>query len=325
MPRPPENTPVDHCRFLCDCGEAFEGAPERVTPDAERPWHPFAYESTCPACGAAAPQDAAERTRWKAWAYATGPRTEAGKASSAANLAGYPTPAQTEHARFNALKTGQHAQVATFYPAKPGRYPQCSTCPYYTEIYDSRDPTRHCAEVGNWDRPTWCQQKADLWLRHAQAFETGDPRALRDLNANFQWALRALADDMILAIGADGVRLVTPEFVGTKDGVELVKFTNEKTGEVEQVYKFSAHPLLRPLLDLVQKNNMSMHDMAMTERDSNGDESLPGHLEGEGSAEFEKRAAVALEGVADLIQKSRESRSRDPVVINAEAVADDAR
>lgn len=112
--------PLDQITFHCDaCYRSFKAAPRRVEDEPETEHHPFRYFAVCPRCDAECEQARFERGLIKAWASATGPRTPEGKAASAKNLEGHPTPEEALRTRFNAMKHGMAAKVATYFPAKP--------------------------------------------------------------------------------------------------------------------------------------------------------------------------------------------------------------
>jgi hypothetical protein len=89
--------------------------------------HPYIYYGECPHCGSECEQAGWERGLLKAWASSTGPRTDEGKAASAANLEGHPTKEEAQRTRFNAMKHGLAAGAATYFPAKPDGYAFCVT------------------------------------------------------------------------------------------------------------------------------------------------------------------------------------------------------
>ncbi|MCW5627162.1 MAG: hypothetical protein KIT73_20765, partial [Burkholderiales bacterium] len=123
--------PLSEVTFSCrQCygGRTFKASPDRVEDAPEDPVHPWRYFAACPQCGAEVEQAQYERALLKAWLNATGPRTAEGKAATAANLEGHPTAEEALRTRFNAMKHGMSARVATYFPAKPDGYAHCSGC-----------------------------------------------------------------------------------------------------------------------------------------------------------------------------------------------------
>lgn len=293
-------------RFHCEeCDERFERAPARIVDAPDDVHHPWHYFAPCPICRTEAPQERRHRHLLKMWANATGPRTDEGKAAVAANLAGHPTPEETRRTRFNALQTGLHAKVATYYPARPGGYPHCQGCEYLDTI---------CASQ------VACLKRTELLLKHQIAFETGDPSLLADLRAQLHANVQAIIDDMILAIAQDGVRLKTPEWYYSPSGeLHFVHYTDD-AGYKKQIMKIEQHPLLRTLGDLIAKLNLGLADQGMTPKVQDDNDIVRGKLAGEAKAnesalEYQRRNVEALEGLAVLITRSRENAAKDPVLL----------
>jgi hypothetical protein len=292
-----------HCRT---CNERFQAEPDRIEDAPQDVWHPWRYFAACPTCRTEATQEHRERTLLKMWANATGPKTAEGKAAAAANLEGHPTPEEAVRTRFNALQHGLTAKVATYYPARPGRYPQCTGCEYI----DTLCPTQ-----------TACLKRTELFLRHHVAFQTRNPALLVEVNADLQANVRALIEDMILSITQDGARLKSPKFYYDNDGgLHWVRMIDERTGEETPLYDISAHPLLKTLSDFLSKNAMSMADMMMTAKHVDEEETVRGYLAGQSAREesqlgYQARQTAALEGLADLIRQSRADVAADPVLI----------
>lgn len=309
--------PLDSVQFRCAlCRHEFEAAPRDVEDDPERPWHPFRYSAECPACGEEAEQSPKERGLLKAWAHATGPKTPEGKAASAANLEGHPTPKETLRTRFNAMKHGMHARVANYFPAKPGEYPHCQSCEYFNQGCDQHPRHGH-------KNPPACLKRMELFLRHQVAFETKDPALLMGLRADTQAALQAIVNDMILAIVGTGVEVRAPEWaVDPQSGTPVIaKYTDPVTGEQRVIEKISAHPLLKPLIDFIQKNNMSLGDLGMTPKVQDDQDTMRGFLQAANAAkeadlvEYQRQQMRQLEQLRGMIERSREHVARDPVLI----------
>jgi len=316
----PRTDPLPEVDFRCSsCGHRWSGAPEATEEAPDRPWHPWAYSAACPACGAGGVQDPQQLNLLKAWANATGPRTAEGKQASAANLSGHPTPEETQVTRFNALRNGLHAKVATYFPAKPGKYPHCNTCPYYDVECKPNPPAGH-------ENPTACLRRTELYMQHQIAFERGNPKVLTSKRAETHAMLQAIVDDMILAIVSDGgPRLKEPAWYYDKDGgFHLAGFyeSNEDgtRGAYHQLYEFKEHPLLKPLIQYVDKLGLSLGDMGMTPKVQDEQDALEGQLaqrdrEQQSAEDFRERQTAALENLQAMVQRSRSRAAEDPVVI----------
>lgn len=233
----------------------------------------------------------------------TGPRTDAGKLSVTANLAGHPTAEEAKRTRFNAMSHGLTAQVATYFPAKPGKYPICDSCDIdWGECYEQAA----------------CLKRTELFLRHRIAFETRDPRQLTDLRADMHASMQALISDMIRAIIATGTELKEPDWFVDKDGnFRLAKY-QDTDGEQRLITKVSAHPLLKVLGEMISRNSLSLADMGMTPKGQEDDALLRGHLDAEAGREeslleFQRRSTEAQEGLLALIKNSH--NQAEPVLI----------
>ncbi len=307
--------------FRCaGCQHVWRGSPGRTAPSPDDWWHPYAYWAICPQCDSEAPQERRQWGLWKAHAHATGPRKPEGKAASAANLDGHPTPEEAKITRFNAITHGQSAKVAEFYPAKPGKYPHCDGCAYYSQTPNGEAPCVERPDATHRNPPA-CLKRAELWVRHQVAFQSGDPKLLADLRASTQAGLQAIIDDMILAIARQGVSLQEPRWYTDKGGgFHLARYPDEKTGDYVQLMDTRQNPLLRPLIEFVQKNSMTLSDQNMTPRAVDEDQVLRGQLSDDeadrASADDHRRAqTVLLERLAAQIDASKKRTDADPVLI----------
>lgn len=303
-----------HCR---ECGRRFESAPLRVTDAPDLDHHPFEYAAECPDCGAVAEQAAWERALMKAHACATGPKTDAGKAASAANLEGHPTPEEAKLTRFNGMKHGLYARTATYFPAKPGKYARCESC-------------EHLSTLACLVPPRACLKRHELMLRHQIAFETQDPDLLMQIRSDTQAAIQGLIDDMILAIAQDGgPRIQDVVWYHDKDGgFHLAKWIDENAIE-HQILELKAHPLLKPLMEFISKNAMTMADLEMTPKAKDDQAMMEGYLDQQGDrqdtlVEYQQRQTLALEHVQGLIARSQERLAHDPVLIEHGGVEGEA-
>ena len=152
--------------FYCKpCVFTFKAEPDRIEDALEQEYHPFAYFAPCPKCGIERGQVHYERNLLKAWRHATGPKTETGKAATAANLEGHPTPDEALRTRFNGMKHGLYARVATYFPAKPDGYAFCAGCDV-DRVWCGNQPA--------------CTRQTEIFLRHHAAFEQRDTKHLTD-------------------------------------------------------------------------------------------------------------------------------------------------
>lgn len=298
-------------RFKCPgCLERWEGAPGRVVDVPEDTWHPWHYFAECPVCGTEAHQEPTDRALLKAWAHASGPATPEGRErcrAAGTEAAQKPKdPSVLARTRFNGLKHGLSARVATFYPARPGKYPHCKGCPYLIECGTTSEA---------------CLRRTELFLKHHVAFETRNPDLLTDLNAELHANLRAMLDDMILGVIADGSVLKSPEWYTDKDDCfHLAGYIDEETGQRRVIQKIEAHPLLKHIKELVQAAGLSLTDLAMTPKVKAEAEEISGQLAGqrvsqEHLLDYQRRQTEALEALGGLIAQARADAARDPVLI----------
>lgn len=302
--------PLGEINFHCaPCASAFKGEPSRVEDAPEKEHHPWRYFGTCPKCGAEREQVAWERALLKAWANATGPKTEEGKAATTANLEGHPTPEEALRTRFNGMKHGMSARTATYFPAKPDGYVFCASC-----------------EV---DR-VWCGQQAacvkkqELFLLHHAAFEQRNPKHLMGIYADLQASIFAVLQQILQTIVSDGVKISSPKYYTNKDGEVLVVEYIDENGQRKIIQDVDSHPLFRPLGELLSRTGLSLADMGMTAKAIEADESEMGRLKGEQGQQEDLRAfqegqMKALENLAAVIDRAGAMKRADPVLIEHQA------
>ena len=299
---------LDEVRFRCDCGHIWEAAPDRVEESGEE-FHDWTYHCACPECGEEAGQDPGQRRMLKMWANATGPRTEEGRAASAANLEGHPTPEETQRTRFNAMKHGLDAKVATYFPAKPGGYDACQGCPYREN--------RCLVEEA---RGGPCIQRSELYFQNHLAFEHKNPELLRDRMASLQASIASIIDMMILDIVRRGVTITAPRwYIHPEDGFQIAEYTDED-GNLRLLTEVNAHPLLNPLIDYLKKNGQTLADAGMTLRQQDDDALLEGYIDSkrldrETEGEQRERQTAALERLTGLVESAQQDRGKDPVLL----------
>ena len=290
--------------FACkSCEATFDSPPIRHEDEPSRA-HPFRYFAECPDCNIEVEQAAWQVGIFCANAMATGPKTAEGKARSAANLAGHPTPQEASITRFNALKHGANAKTAILFPARPGNYPNCQTCDI---------PHDYCRT-----QPA-CLKKTELFMKHFIAVESNNPEMLKDIHAANQAGLSALFEDMLITIFSDGTTLRTPAYGVTKDGIEFVEYLDTGTGKMVKVEDVRAHPLLKPLFELLSRNNLSLADLNMTPKVQTDQGIAFGNLDDESQSkeqmrQYQEKNLEALEGMKALIQKSNNRVKQDKIL-----------
>lgn len=299
--------PEARVSFLCSaCGHSFQAEPERIEDAPELEHHPYRYFAGCDICSAEAGQAPWEERLFKAWSSATGPRTPEGLAAAAANLDGHPTPEEARRTRFNALKHGAFARTATYFPARPGAYAQCEGCEHRYTV---------CG-----DQPA-CLKRTELFMRHQIAFETKDPGLLTGIMADTHAAVSALLADMLRTVIQDGgPRVKEVQWYHDKDGaLHLASYTDDD-GREHQIYELKAHPLIRPIIELLSRNSMTLADLGMTPKVQDEQDLVEGHLAGQNTArqevlEYQRRQTAALENLREMVERSHQLTSRDPVLI----------
>lgn len=301
--------------FKCGvCRRSFSAVPDLIEDNPDAPHHPYRYFANCP-CGAEQqPQAAWERGLLKAHQMSTGPVTAAGKAASAANLEGHPTPEETLRTRFNAMKHGMAAQTATYFPAKPDGYAFCGSCDV------GRD---WCAK-----QPA-CVKQTEIFMLHHAAFEQRNPKILLRLHADLHSALMATLQMCLQAVLGEGVLIKQPRVELDRDGSPVTLSYIDMDGKKSYIYDYTSNPAFKPIADLVSRLGLSMTDLGMSVREVEADEekglgvlklddSTKETLEG-----FGQRMLEASRNAADLIAQSRAATRADPVFIEHQAQGGD--
>lgn len=299
--------PKDTVTFYCrQCKKKFQDRPD-VIEEAPDEQHPWIYLGKCPQCEELVEQAWWERNLLKAWANATGPRTPEGKAAAAANLEGHPTPEEALLTRFNGIKHGLYAQTATYFPARPGKYPECDTCELRENVCEGERA---------------CLKKTELFMKFHIAFDSRDPGLLMQIQAGNQAAIQGLLNQCIMAIAmSGGPEIHEPQWYYDKDGkFHLAKYKDGDGDEV-QLYEKKAHPLLKFVIDLINKNNVTMSDLEMTPKAKEEQEALKGFIEsqkpegGESLEQISHQMKQGLDSIKDMIKRSQEKSATDPVLI----------
>lgn len=298
---------ISEITFYCKpCCQSFKGEPGRTEDIPGQDHHPFAYFSACPKCGLECEQAHWEKNLFKAWRNATGPKTEEGKASTAANLEGHPTPDEALRTRFNAMKHGLSARTATYFPSKPDGYSFCSGC----------DVDRlHCAA-----QPA-CIKKTELFMLHHASFEQRNPKHLMGVYADLQASIFAMVQQIVQTIVSDGVKVEQVVWDRDAEGnVRVAEYFDEK-GERHIIREnMMAHPLFKPLGEMLSRANLSLADMGMTQKVIEAEEDQLGriahdHEETEAVQAYRNRMTELLAGMAEKVQRANQQTANDPKLI----------
>lgn len=305
---------LSHVKFHCpECDHRWAGLPGRVVDVPDKSHHPWDYFAQCPECGAEGHQDRREQALLKAWANATGPRTPEGLANTAKNLEGHPTPEEARRTRFNGMKHGAYAETARYFPAKPGKYPDCDGCPYLSD----------CGIGPN----IACQRKTELYLRHQIAFDSQDPGLLQGLRASMHATVVAILDQIMQDIIRRGVTLERPAWYYDKDGdFHLAEYVDD-TGQRQLITEVAEHPLLKRMSEIIKSTGLTLQDSGMTVGSQQDRDIIEGHLAGQGSdrqtmLEYQQQQARALESMSAILARASARAAEDPVLLEHGTHAD---
>ncbi len=303
---------ISTVNFRCaECRTSFEGEPDLIEDDAEQPHHPYRYFAHCPSCNAQhQPQAAWEKALLKAHQHSTGPKTDQGKAATAANLDGHPTPTEALRTRFNAMKHGAAARTATYFPAKPDGYAFCGRC----------DVDRAwCAQ-----QPA-CVKQTEIFMLHHAAFEQRNPRVLAAMHADMHAALMATLQMCIQEVLGLGVLIKAPKVELDREGNPVTLTYTAEDGSKRYIYNYTSNPAFKPLTELISRLGLSMSDLGMTVRAAEDDEERSlGKLQmGEDTREtltaFGERMVLATENARLLITQAQKATAADPVLVEHKA------
>lgn len=297
--------PTATVTFRCNaCKNTFDSEPVRVDDEPARA-HPYRYFANCADCGEEVQQVPWQVGIFNANLAATGPKTPQGKVKSAANLDGHPTPQEAQVTRFNALKHGANAKTALFFPAKPGKYPHCNNCDVDHD-YCRQQPA--------------CIKRTELTMQHLIAVQSGDPNYLKQMHALQQANLSALFDDMMQTIVGDGVALRNPAYGFDKDGgFNLAKYKDDN-GNWHTIEEVKAHPLLKPLFELMSKNNLTLADLNMTQKIQVDQGIQQGQLEQDedekqSALDYQRQMKGSMDKLRGMIERSQKRLKNDPILL----------
>jgi len=282
--------PLAEITFHCsECDYRFCAAPGRVEDCPANDPHPWAYFADCPLCEVECGQIWWERNLMRTFGRQTGPKTVAGKVASSSNLQGE----DSARYRFNGLKHGRYSKMKTFFEARPGQYAFCKSCEVPHDVCSKNQ---------------FCITQTGHMARIMESFENRDPSLIADMMAHKQAHYQAILDMCLLSIINEGVSIKEPVF------------KTDSEGESVSVDVIKAHPLLRFIADAFQKNSMAMSDLGMTPKVTADQAALKGYLDHDAesnqqSENYQRRQTEALEGLATLIENSRQASENDPIAI----------
>lgn len=298
--------PLNEINFHCrECYRSFKAEPGRVEPFPEQTHHPYAYFADCPICGSECDQVSWERNLIKAWANSTGPKTQEGKEATAANLEGHPTQEEALRTRFNAMKHGMSSKIATYFPAKPDGYEFCKNC----------DVDRGFC----YSQPA-CVKKTELFMLHHAAFEQRNPKHLMGIYADLQASIFAVLQQILQTIISDGVKLEAPQYYTDKEGVLIIAEYIDEVGNRRIIKDVQAHPLFRPLGELMSRTGLTLSDMGMTAKAIDDEEQALGRLSHESTSQeglddYRRRQVAALESLSAAVDRANQQTKNDPILI----------
>lgn len=303
--------------FRCrECKHSWQAEPDLVRADADRAVHPFLYLAHCPKCKAEnQPQAGWERALMAAHQAATGPITPEGKAASAGNLVGHPTPEEARLTRFNAMRHGMNARVAQYFPPKPGKYAFCATC----EV-----DRAWCAA-----QPA-CVKQTELFMLHHAAVDQRNPKHLAAIHADILAAVTAALQLCLQAVLGEGVLIKQPRVEMDREGNPVTLTYLQADGTKGYIYDYQANPAFKPITDLISRLGLSMGDLGLTVKAADEDDPAASGSLGLGSApresleDFNRRMVAAMGDMREKLGRAAANLRRDPVLIEHEAQGDGA-
>lgn len=204
------------------------------------------------------------------------------------------------------MKHGLNARTATYFPAKPDGYAFCSAC----------DVDRSWC----FDQPA-CVKQTQLFMRHHAAFESRDPKHLTGIYADLQGAVMAVLQQILQTIIADGVKITSPQWYTDKEtGRVLIAEYFDENGQRRVINDVSAHPLFKPLGELLSRNSLSLADMGMSYKAIEAEQQEMGKLNAQEGArealsDFAQQQAKALGDLRALMEQANAQRNADPILI----------
>lgn len=283
-----DKLPQKQLGFKCHpCDAGFKSSDYRTEPK-DGGTLPYDFYAPCPLCDKDSPLAFWQVGQLKIFFNGDkpGPKTPEGIAAVTKNLEGHPTPAEAKITRMNAMVHGLHSTQIHTFPARPGKYPECQGC----ELNQ-----KQALADGTCKDNKICTKKTELMLMFLHAFDSSDPKALNDHHAIQQAKIHHIFDGMLNNIIQDGDTLKRPFGGFNKDGEFRPAFDTDHDGNKIPIMEITTHPTLKPMIELLQKNNLSLSDLGMTNKVQEDQEISRGFLEDSG---------VAQETIADFMKRS---------------------
>lgn len=176
----------------------------------------------------------------------TGPKTPEGKRKAIQNLRennygpGHKNPDAVKRTRLNAVKTGQYMVASPVYPAKPGKYPDCLSC-----------PVRERCENEDWK---FCPQKSEkiyeFQARVMAAIKNNDLEAMDEYAGLTMAKANAILHDMFDKVFQNGAMYK-----------EITEFEN---GGIRK--RLVANPVLEIIPKFMDRLGMTAQDRKLTQK-----------------------------------------------------------
>lgn len=158
-------------------------------------------------------------------------------------------------------------------------------------------------------------------MLHHAAFERRDPKMLVGLYGGLQAAVFAIIQQIVQTIISDGVKIAMPEYYTAKDGeIVVAEYVDESGHRRILMREIQAHPLFKPLGELLSRNGLSLADMGMTAKVVEDEQQEFGRLQSqentrEALSDYARTQAKAIENLSNLMKRATDKRDRDPILI----------
>lgn len=162
-------------------------------------------------------------------------------------------------------------------------------------------------------------------MLHHAAFEQKNPKHLMGIYADLQASIFAVVQQILQTIIADGVKITTPEWYTDKEtGQIFIAQYTDNNGVKRIIPNIEAHPLFRPLGEMLSRAGLTLSDMGMTARAVENDEVELGKLNDGASqreelGDYARRQVEALEGLKAVMDAAALNKLGDPVLIEHQA------